>query len=78
MANVAMVHHIKKLLIVNRGEIARRIMRSAHNMGISTVAVYADGDINEPFVREADQAVSLDGSRDNLGGPLRQCYLSDG
>ena len=50
MANVAMVRRIKKLLIVNRGEIARRIMRSAHNMGISTVAVYADGDINEPFV----------------------------
>lgn len=56
-----MVHRIKKLLIANRGEIARRIMRSAHNMGISTVAIYADGDVNEPFVREADQAVSLDG-----------------
>ena len=56
-----MVHRIKKMLIVNRGEIARRIMRSAHNMGISTVAVYADGDVNEPFVSEADQAVSLDG-----------------
>ena len=57
-----MVNHIKRLLIVNRGEIARRIMRSAHNMGISTVAVYADGDIAEPFVKEADQAVSLEGS----------------
>ena len=61
MANVAMVHRIKKLLIANRGEIARRIMRSAHHMGISTVAIYADGDVTEPFVREADQAVSLDG-----------------
>ena len=57
-----MVNHIKRLLIVNRGEIARRIMRSAHNMGISTVAVYADGDIAEPFVKEADQAISLEGS----------------
>jgi len=57
-----MVKHIERLLIVNRGEIARRIMRTAHNMGISTVAIYADGDVNEPFVREADQAVSLTGS----------------
>ena len=54
--------HIERLLIVNRGEIARRIMRTAHNMGISTVAIYADGDVNEPFVKEADQAVALAGS----------------
>ena len=61
MADVIMSNFIKRLLIVNRGEIARRIMRSAHNMGISTVAVYADGDAGEPFVREADQAIALGG-----------------
>lgn len=61
MADVIMSNFIKRLLIVNRGEIARRIMRSAHNMGISTVAVYADGDAGEPFVQEADQAIALGG-----------------
>jgi propionyl-CoA carboxylase alpha chain len=48
-------------LIANRGEIARRIMRTAHDMGISTVAIYADGDANAPFVSEADSAVALNG-----------------
>ena len=52
---------ITKLLIANRGEIARRIIRTAHEMGISTVAVYADGDAGAPFVREADHAVALGG-----------------
>ena len=44
-----MSNHISTLLIANRGEIARRITRSAHTMGIRTVAVYADSDypINE-------------------------------
>ena len=53
---------INRLLIANRGEIARRIMRSAHAMGISTVAVYADDDADAPFVQEADQALALVGS----------------
>ena len=44
------------------GEIARRIFRSAHEMGISSVAVYADGDADAPFVREADQAIALGGA----------------
>ena len=52
---------ITRLLIANRGEIARRIMRTAHDMGISTVAIYADGDANAPFVSEADSAVALNG-----------------
>ena len=52
---------INKLLIANRAEIARRIQRTAHDMGIATVAVYADGDADAPFVREADEAFSLDG-----------------
>jgi propionyl-CoA carboxylase alpha chain len=52
---------LTKLLIANRGEIARRIGRTAHAMGISTVAVYADSDRDAPFVREADEAASLAG-----------------
>ena len=52
---------IRRLLIANRGEIARRIIRTAKVMGIATVAVYADSDADAPFVREADQAIALNG-----------------
>ncbi len=52
---------IHRLLVANRGEIARRILRSAHQMGIGTVAVYADGDADAPFVHEADSAIALGG-----------------
>ena len=55
------IQPIRRLLVANRGEIARRIIRSAHDMGIGTVAVYADGDVNAPFVTEADTAIALDG-----------------
>ena len=47
------------LLVANRGEIARRIIRTARAMGIRTVAVYSDADADLPFVREADVAVLL-------------------
>ncbi len=50
---------MKKLLIANRGEIARRIIRTAHFMGIETVAVYSDADALAPHVREATQAVRI-------------------
>jgi propionyl-CoA carboxylase alpha chain len=53
---------VNRLLIANRGEIARRIIRTARAMGLDTVAVYADGDRDAPFVREADVAVSLPGT----------------
>ena len=52
---------ITRLLVANRGEIARRIFRTAHEMGIATVAIYADGDANAPFVQEADTAIALQG-----------------
>ena len=48
-----------KLLIANRGEIACRIIKSAHDMGISCVAVYVDADANSLFVKQADEAVRL-------------------
>ncbi len=52
---------ITRLLVANRAEIARRIFRSAREMGIATVTVYADGDADAPFVAEADEAIALDG-----------------
>ena len=53
---------IKKLLIANRGEIASRIISSAHDMGISCVAIYTEADQDTPYVREADQAFKLSDS----------------
>ena len=47
------------LLVANRGEIARRIFRTARRMNMRTVAVYSDADANEPFTREADLALRL-------------------
>ena len=47
------------LLIANRGEIARRVIRGARAMGIRTVAVYVDADADAPFVADADQAIRL-------------------
>jgi acetyl-CoA carboxylase biotin carboxylase subunit len=49
----------RKILIANRGEIAARIIRTCRAMGIGTVAIYADPDRNAPFVRAADEAVSI-------------------
>ncbi len=50
---------IKRLLIANRGEIARRIQRSARQLGIHTIAVYSAADHDMPNVREADTAIFL-------------------
>ncbi len=60
MADVS-VKPITKLLVANRGEIARRIFRTAQDMGISTIAIYAEGDTNAPYVRDADMAIALNG-----------------
>ena len=50
---------MKKILVANRGEIALRIMKSAREMGIATVAVYSEADRNAPHVQYADEAVCL-------------------
>jgi acetyl/propionyl-CoA carboxylase alpha subunit len=50
---------VTTLLVANRGEIARRIFRTARRMGMRTVAVYSDADQGLPFVREADAAIRI-------------------
>ena len=58
------------LLVANRGEIACRVMRTAHRMGLRTIAVYSDADAHAPHVAMADQAVRI--------GPAapRESYLN--
>ena len=53
---------IRRVLVANRGEIARRVFRTCRDLGISTVAVFSDADAGAPFVAEADVAVRLPGS----------------
>ncbi len=53
---------ITRLLVANRGEIARRVFATCRRLGIETVAVHSDADADLPFVREADQVVHLPGT----------------
>ncbi|MHB1177505.1 MAG: acetyl-CoA carboxylase biotin carboxylase subunit [Daejeonella sp.] len=61
---------MEKILVANRGEIALRVMRSAREMGIKTVAVFSDADRNALHVRYADEAVHIGSA------PSAQSYLA--
>jgi acetyl/propionyl-CoA carboxylase alpha subunit len=63
---------LQRVLVANRGEIARRIIRGAHHMGIDAVAVYTTEDAASPHVGEADLAVHLPGTT------LAETYLDAG
>lgn len=53
--------NINKILIANRGEIATRVIRTCKELGIYTVAVFSDVDSNAPHVKQADEAIALNG-----------------
>jgi acetyl-CoA carboxylase biotin carboxylase subunit len=67
-----LIETLGPVLIANRGEIARRIIRTVQRMGLRAVAVYSEADADLPFVREADEAVLI--------GPAHpaQSYLDAG
>ena len=61
---------LKKILIANRGEIACRVIRTAHDMGFRTVAVYSEADAEAEHVHQADEAVPIGAA------PVGESYLS--
>ncbi|HTB08273.1 MAG TPA: biotin carboxylase N-terminal domain-containing protein, partial [Acidimicrobiales bacterium] len=64
------------ILVANRGEIARRILRAARESGLRTVAVYVAADANAPFVTEADEAILLPSSYLDASAIIEAARLS--
>ena len=60
---------LRRVLVANRGEIARRVIRACHDEGIEAVAVYSEADADAPYIEEADAAVLIG------PGPAAQSYL---
>ena len=60
---------LERILIANRAEIACRIIRTARRLGIETVAVHSDADMDLPHARQADFAVNIGGA------PASESYL---
>ena len=67
--NANTTRQIQKILVANRGEIALRVMKTARQMGIRTVAVYSDADREAAFARYADEAIHIGPS------PSSESYL---
>jgi propionyl-CoA carboxylase alpha chain len=66
------LHRVQRVLVANRGEIARRVIRGVHDMGLIAVAVYTEEDNAAPYVGEADLALELSGRT------LAETYLHAG
>jgi acetyl-CoA carboxylase biotin carboxylase subunit len=60
----------KRILIANRGEIALRIIRAAHELGVEAVCVYSEADKDAPYLRQADRALCIG------PGPAKESYLN--
>jgi acetyl-CoA carboxylase biotin carboxylase subunit len=69
---------IKSLLVANRGEIARRVIRTAKRLGVRTVAVYSEADDGLPFMVEADEAICIGAAQSYRNGEAILAAAKDG